>query len=80
MKLSIFSLKNVLYRGDAGLVNCQTTEGEITVLNNHKPLISVLDRGLVRVEDAEKRNHYFQVKGGFLEIKSTNEARLLVEE
>ena len=80
MKLSIYSLKKILFQGEIKLLNCQTTTGEITVLNNHKPLISVLKTGVVKAQDENNQDHYFQVSSGFLEIKSTNEARLLVEE
>ncbi len=80
MKLSIYSLKNILYQGEVKSFNCKTTTGEITVLNRHKPLISVLTNGVVKVGDINQKDHYFQIAGGFLEIKSTNEARLLVEE
>ncbi len=80
MKLSIFSLKKILYQGEVKSFNCKTTTGEITVLNRHKPLISVLASGVVKVGDINPQDHYLQVAGGFLEIKSTNEARLLVEE
>ena len=80
MKLSIYSLKKIIYQGEVNSFNCQTTTGEITVLNNHKPLISVLSPGVVKIQDQNNQKDYFQVSSGFLEIKSTNEARLLVEE
>ena len=79
MKLNIYSLKNVLYHGEASAVNCKTTSGEITVLDHHRPLISVLPKGVVKVTDAEQKDRYFEVASGFLEVKDTNEARLLVE-
>lgn len=80
MKLSIYSLKKVLYQGQTKQFNCKTAVGEITVLDNHKPLISVLTPGVVKIQDQEAKDHYFQITGGFLEIKSTNESRILVEE
>ena len=80
MKLSIYSLKKVLYQGEVEAVNCKTTSGEITVLDHHRPLISVLPRGVVKVTDVEQKDHYFEVLSGFLEVCDTNDMRLLVEE
>lgn len=80
MKLNIYSLKNVLYHGDVSAVNCRTTSGEITVLDHHRPLISVLPRGVIKVTDGEQKDHRFEVVSGFLEVRDSNEMRLLVEE
>jgi len=54
MKLSIYSLKNVLFQGEASLLNCQTIMGEITVLDKHEALISVLSAGIIRIVTAGK--------------------------
>lgn len=80
MKLDIYSLQKVLYRGEAELVNCRTATGEITILNHHRPLISILRRGTIRIVDREKKEHYIPVSGGFLEVRSGDEAKFLVEE
>ena len=79
MKLSIYSLKKVLYDGDAESVNCKTANGEITVLDNHKPLISMLGAGVMKIIDKKKEEHYINVSSGFLEIKN-NIARGIVED
>jgi F0F1-type ATP synthase epsilon subunit len=80
MKLSIYSLKNVLFQGDASLLNCQTIMGEITVLDNHEALISVLSAGIIRIIDVSKKEQFFPIKSGFLEVKPGNEARCIVEQ
>ena len=80
MKLNIYSLKHVLYHGDASAVNCKTSNGEITVLDHHRPLISVLPKSVVKVTDTTQKEHYFEVASGFLEVRDTNEMRMLVEE
>ena len=80
MNLNIYSLKNVLYRGDVSAVNCKTTSGEITVLDHHRPLVSLLPRGVIKVADTNKKDHYFEIASGFLEVRNTNEMRMLVEE
>lgn len=80
MKLSIYSLKKTLYAGDVISVNCKTTSGEITVLDRHRPLISVLPKGVVKVTDTNQKDYYFEVSSGFLEMRDTNDMRILVEE
>ena len=80
MKLNIYSLKNVLYHGDATAVNCKTTSGEITVLDHHQPLISVLPKGVIKVTDAEQKDRYFEIASGFLEVCDSHDMCLLVEE
>jgi len=80
MKLSIYSLKTILFQGEALSLNCQTIAGEITVLNNHEALITTLAAGVIRIIDENKKEHFFPIKSGFLEIKPTNEARCIVEQ
>ena len=80
MKLSIYSLKNILFQGDASLLNCKTVMGEITVLDNHEALITVLSAGVIKIVDKDKKDQYFPIKSGFLEVKPGNEARCIIEQ
>jgi F-type H+-transporting ATPase subunit epsilon len=80
MQLGIYSLEKVLYHGEAREVNCRTKSGEITILDHHEPLISILAPGTVKVIDENKKEWYIPVTSGFLEVNSKNEAKLLVEE
>jgi len=90
MKLSIYSLKNILFQGEASLLNCQTIMGEITVLDKHEAMISVLVAGVIRVKAASPageaslaqngREQYFKINSGFLEVKPDNEVRCIVEQ
>ena len=79
MKLSIYSLKKVLFSGQANLLNCKTAVGEITVLNNHETYIGVLTFGIARVVDVDQKEHFFEIKSGFLQVCSDNEVRCLVD-
>ena len=80
MKLSIYSLKDILFQGSAVLLNCQTDMGEITILNNHEALISVLSPGMIKIIDESKKEKFFQISSGFLEVKTGNEVRCIVEQ
>ncbi len=80
MKLSVYSLKNILFQGEAESLNCNTLAGQITVLNNHVPLIAVLKKGVIKIIDKNNKTSYIQVSSGFLEVRSNNEARCIIEE
>ncbi|MEK7061656.1 MAG: F0F1 ATP synthase subunit epsilon [Patescibacteria group bacterium] len=80
MKISLYSLKKILFQGDAQLLNCKTMSGEITVLDNHISLITALTSGIIKVVDKNQKEHFFPIKSGFLEVLSGNEVRCIVEE
>jgi F0F1-type ATP synthase epsilon subunit len=54
--------------------------GEITVLDHHETLITVLSAGVVKVIDDKKKENFFPIKSGFLEVKPDNEVRCIVEQ
>ena len=80
MKVGVYSLKKVMFDGEASSVNCKTSSGEITVLNHHQPLIASLEKGVVKIVDADSQEHFLQISAGFLEVNPLNRARLLVDE
>jgi len=84
MKLSIYSLKKILFAGEAELLNCKTAVGEITVLDNHETFIGVLKKGVARVVEkpfgsAQGKEHFFEINSGFLEVREGNEVRCIIE-
>jgi F-type H+-transporting ATPase subunit epsilon len=80
MKLSVYSLKKILFQGEAQLLNCKTVVGEISVLDNHQPLIGILAKGNIKIVDTENKEYFFPVKSGFVEVKHGNEVRCLVDD
>ena len=78
MKLSIYSLKKILFAGEAELLNCKTAMGEITVLDNHETYIGKLTTGVLKVVDTTKEEHFFEITSGFLEVRQGNEVRCMV--
>lgn len=80
MKLGVYSLQKVLFQGDAKSVNCNTTSGEITILDHHEPLISVLQKGRVTIVDKNETETHIPVISGFLEVDAGGQTKLLVEE
>lgn len=85
MRLNIYSLKRTIFSGEAKSLNCQTKAGEITILDNHAPLITILSPGMVCVNDTRGEEHYVPIRDGFLEVKPDStggggHVRLIVEE
>ena len=77
MQLSVISLKGVEFDGEISSLNLRTTSGEITVLDNHRPLITQLTKGqaIIIKKDGEKMN--LDISSGFLEVGTNNQATIL---
>ena len=80
MHISIHSLKRTLFDGAAKSVNCKTGVGEITILDHHRPLISILTPGVIKVTTQDNTDEYFPIQNGLVEVKQDNQARFIVEE
>jgi F-type H+-transporting ATPase subunit epsilon len=80
MKVGVYSMQKVLFQGDAKSLNCNTVSGEITILDHHEPLISVLQKGTITILDHHQKEIFIPVDSGFLEIDSESQVKLLVEE
>ena len=78
MKLQVVSLKGVEFEGEVSSVNLMTTSGEITVLDNHQPLITQLTNGqaIVTKKDGETLN--LDILSGFLEVGMENRVSILI--
>ena len=77
MQLQVLSLKGVEFSGDVRSVNARTTSGEITVLDHHLPLITVLNGRLV-IKDATGNEKTIPAISGFLEVGKGNKASVLI--
>ena len=78
MQLQIISLKGVQYEGDVKSVNAKTASCEITVLDHHLPLITVLEKGQLVVKDMSGKETVIHTESGFLEVKDGNQAVALI--
>lgn len=78
MKLSIHSLTQTLFSGEASQLTLPTELGEITILNNHRALIALVKKGFATVIDAADQEKRIEIPGGFLEVKPGNNVTVLV--
>ena len=66
--LKIIGLKQTLFDGKAISVNLPSSEGELTILKDHLPLIVALKKGRIKVKDKDSQEHSFEIQKGFLEV------------
>lgn len=67
MQLKIYSLDGILFEGEINKVTLPGTDGEITILKDHIPLLTTLKKGVIRYD-----NFDYSIERGFAEIKSNS--------
>lgn len=77
--LKIISLKQTLFDGRAISINLPSSEGELTILKDHLPLIIALKKGEIKVKDENNQEHYFEIQKGVLEV-NPNKVTILKHE
>lgn len=77
MKLSIISLQGVQFNEDVVSINLKTTSGEVTILNHHRPLITSLKSGTVKITKNDQTIVNLELKSGFLEVGRGNDVTIL---
>jgi F-type H+-transporting ATPase subunit epsilon len=78
MYLEIVTPERKVFEGDVNLVQLPGSKGSFTILKNHAPIISTLDKGTIRVVDVFGKTHLFNVSGGVIE-NLENKIIVLVE-
>lgn len=73
LKLKIVSPEKIEFTGEVESVKVPGTQGNFEILNNHAPLISTLQKGIV-----EYGGNQLAILGGFVEVQK-NEVSLCVE-
>jgi len=79
----LVALTGTKFDGDAYEITLPTLEGEIGVLQDHMPLVSVATNGVIAVrresKDSDANRDFFAISGGVIEV-SDNTLRVLVDE
>lgn len=79
MHLNITSLKGVEYEGDIKSLNIKTTSGEITILDHHLPLVTVLAPGTAHIVNSQEQKTDIEIASGFLEVSPENSINVLID-
>lgn len=78
MNVSILSPLKTLFQGEATSVNLPGKIGAFTVLENHAPIVSTLDKGVITITNKEE-NTEIEIISGFVEVHD-NEITICVEQ
>lgn len=66
--LSISALDKKVFEGQAESLTLPGAEGELTILQNHIPLITSLNKGRILIKTEKKEDINFPIQGGVLEV------------
>jgi F-type H+-transporting ATPase subunit epsilon len=78
MQVALVAADREVWSGEATVVNASTVAGEIGVLPDHMPVLSVLAAGQVDVRTENDGHWVAAIDGGFLSV-SNNVVRLICE-
>jgi F-type H+-transporting ATPase subunit epsilon len=83
LHLQLVTLSGIKFDGDVYEVILPTLDGEIGILQNHMPLISVATAGAVVVKknraDSDNQREFYAISGGVIEIEH-NQLKVIVDE
>ncbi len=76
----MYSQSGVRFEGDANSFNAKTRAGEITILDHHRPIITILEKGKAVIVKPDGAREELEIDSGFLEMSSDNDLTVLVSE
>lgn len=68
MTLEIISSHSVIFKGEAESVQLPGKLGRFTVLKNHAPIISALDKGAVIYRQPDGSEQSIDINGGLVDV------------
>ncbi len=77
MLLKIYTLKGIKFEDQILSLNLKTVSGEITIMDNHRPLISVLKSGIIKIVNKANKIQEIKLSGGFVEVGAKNVVNIL---
>jgi F-type H+-transporting ATPase subunit epsilon len=78
MQLEILTPKGLELKDDVTRITLPTRVGQITVLEHHQPLISVLGPGMMTIITVAGKTVEREIEGGIMEV-TDNKAQLLLK-
>ena len=68
MHVEIINPDKIIFSGEAELVQLPGKDGSFEILNNHAPIISILKKGKVKIVDKGKKEEFYEINGGVIEV------------
>mgnify|MGYP002007981407 CR=1 FL=1 len=72
MNVDIITPSNKLYSGEINSIKVPGSDGEFEILKNHAPIISSLNKGIIRIIDKNNNTENFEINGGVIEMQKNN--------
>ena len=67
LKVSVISPEKTLFEGEVGALVAPAYDGEVGILPQHAPMMTLLGKGVLRLGAGGSAGR-FQVDGGFLQV------------
>ena len=69
MKVEIITPDKTIFKGEAILVQLPGIEGSFAILDNHAPIISILNKGVIKIiKNKHTEPEFFEINGGVVEV------------
>ncbi len=78
LKFKIVTPEKIIYEKEIDSVTLPTSQGQITLLPDHLPLVAILVPGELVIKSRQDEEIFLAVAGGFIEV-GKNEVRVLTE-
>ncbi len=78
MYLEIITPDKKVFEGEVKLIQLPGSKGGFEILKNHAPIISTLEKGPIKIQDENDKEHFFEIDGGVIENKA-NKIIVLIE-
>lgn len=79
MKVSIYNISETVFDDDAEKIIVSTSLGEITILDGHIPIISMIRGPAFSLVDKDGKTKIIKVSSGFIEVRPENHVVILAE-
>ncbi|MEO6471660.1 MAG: F0F1 ATP synthase subunit epsilon [Aeromicrobium sp.] len=79
LQIELVSADRVVWSGQASQINARTVEGELGILANHAPLLSLLAAGVVEIDPIDGDHFKVAVSDGFISV-ADNRVSILSED
>lgn len=78
MIVEIITPEKKIFSGETTMVRVPGTLGSFQILNNHAPIISTLEKGIINIRTTDNSEYNFEIESGLVECKN-NKIIILIE-
>jgi F-type H+-transporting ATPase subunit epsilon len=68
MLLEIVTPEKKIFSGEVSLIQLPGVNGSFEILNNHAPIVSLLERGRIKIKTLTNEDVFFDIDGGVVEL------------